>query len=350
MKNKIIILLTLISLISCTEDNGFENDAECTLTPTLTTNNVTFESDYGVKLSGIIKAPTCESTVTSQGFVYSTTTLPKIDDSVIEINGENISIELSNLKQYTKYHYRTFFVNPTGEYYGNEVEFITPIGKVEITTKEIENITYYSAKSGGVIANDGGAKITARGVCWGTSPNPTISDFKTEDGSGIGSYESSLNELEEGTTYYARAYSTNKEATTYGNEITIQVPIRIPEYYNLTYTVSMWGDGSNPIPFEFQAIFITTNENNQRVEDTQTISGFTSNTDHYETNSIVVENYKIVGVKIIGPSNNVASVSVSLKKVSDQETIWSSQGHFDGYYSNEFTYDFDTNTDNVIQN
>ena len=97
-----------------------------------------------------------------------------------------------------------------------------------ITTSAVSNITTTSAVSGGTILSDGGAKITARGVCWSTSSNPTINDNKTTDGIGIGNYTSNLTSLLANTTYYVRAYATNSEGTVYGNELifaTIALPV-----------------------------------------------------------------------------------------------------------------------------
>ena len=88
-----------------------------------------------------------------------------------------------------------------------------------ITTTAISNITGLTATSGGNITADGGAAITARGVCWSTATGPTIAGSKTTDGTGIGSYISSLTGLSPGTTYYLRTYATNSTTTTYGNEI-----------------------------------------------------------------------------------------------------------------------------------
>lgn len=90
----------------------------------------------------------------------------------------------------------------------------------QLTTTTISAITYFTASSGGSITNDGGHPITARGVCWSTSPHPTIANSLTTDGSGVGTYSSSLTGLLAGTTYYVRAYATNSDGTGYGNEIT----------------------------------------------------------------------------------------------------------------------------------
>ena len=88
-----------------------------------------------------------------------------------------------------------------------------------ITTVPIANITGISAITGGNITNDGGTPVTQRGVVWGTSPNPTIANNSTTDGSGVGTFTSNLTGLTATTTYYVRAYATTGTGTVYGNEI-----------------------------------------------------------------------------------------------------------------------------------
>ncbi|GAB6011813.1 pectinesterase family protein [Viscerimonas tarda] len=80
-------------------------------------------------------------------------------------------------------------------------------------------ISTLTALAGGSVTNDGGAPVTARGMVWNTSANPTIDHFKTIDGDGAGIFESTLTGLAAGTKYYARAYATNKAGTSYGAEI-----------------------------------------------------------------------------------------------------------------------------------
>jgi uncharacterized protein (TIGR02145 family) len=90
-----------------------------------------------------------------------------------------------------------------------------------LTTENTSNITLTTATSGGNITSDGGADITARGLVWNTSSNPTISlATKTTDGTGIGLFTSNLTNLTPNTTYYFRAYATNSVGTAYGNEVT----------------------------------------------------------------------------------------------------------------------------------
>lgn len=57
-----------------------------------------------------------------------------------------------------------------------------------VTTTAASGVTTTTAVSGGNVTDDGGAEVTARGVCWGTSANPTISGSKTTDGKGTGSF------------------------------------------------------------------------------------------------------------------------------------------------------------------
>jgi uncharacterized protein (TIGR02145 family) len=77
-----------------------------------------------------------------------------------------------------------------------------------------------NANSGGTVLSEGGSAITSRGVCWSTTQNPTIANFKTTDGSGIGTFSSNITGLNLTTTYYVRAYATNSNGTTYGNQQT----------------------------------------------------------------------------------------------------------------------------------
>jgi hypothetical protein len=89
-----------------------------------------------------------------------------------------------------------------------------------LTTTAISGITTTAAASGGNITADGGAEVTARGVCWGTATKPTIAGTtKTSDSKGIGIFTSSITGLTPNTLYYVRAYATNSAGTNYGNEV-----------------------------------------------------------------------------------------------------------------------------------
>jgi hypothetical protein len=107
----------------------------------------------------------------------------------------------------------------------------TPAQLATLTTTAISNLTDVSATTGGNITNDGGAPITQRGVCYGTSTNPTTANSTTNDGSGTGSFNSNLSGLTENTSYYVRAYATNSAGTAYGNEVSFTTPLAIGSSY-----------------------------------------------------------------------------------------------------------------------
>ena len=69
------------------------------------------------------------------------------------------------------------------------------------------------------MTSDGGASVTAKGVCWSTAANPTTSDSHTSDGTGTSSFTSSITGLGPGTTYHVRAYATNSVGTGYGSDV-----------------------------------------------------------------------------------------------------------------------------------
>lgn len=97
-----------------------------------------------------------------------------------------------------------------------------------VTTTTASAVTFTTATSGGNVTFDGGAPVTARGVCWSTTPNPTTANSLTSNGTGLGNFTSNLAGLSPGTTYYVRAYATNQSGTGYGNEITFTTPVATP--------------------------------------------------------------------------------------------------------------------------
>jgi uncharacterized protein (TIGR02145 family) len=87
-----------------------------------------------------------------------------------------------------------------------------------VTTADITAVAQTTASGGGEVTSDGGATVTARGVCWNTVGTPTISDSKTTDGTGTGPFASALSGLAAGTPYYVKAYASNSAGTAYGEE------------------------------------------------------------------------------------------------------------------------------------
>jgi hypothetical protein len=162
------------------------------------------------------------SAITARGVCWSTSPNPTIANSITS-NGTGIGTFTSNLTGLaagTTYYVRAYTTNGSGTSYGNQVSFNIPASVPSVTTDAVTLLTSTSASGGVTISSDNGAAVTARGVCWSTTPNPTLANSITSNGTGIGSYTSSLTGLTAGTTYYIRAYATNSIGTAYGNQLT----------------------------------------------------------------------------------------------------------------------------------
>ena len=133
-----LIAIISISLFSCVKDedttlpaNNTPQTTPCSTIPSLTTFATTNITENSAFLSGIIMAPTCpnDSSVSSQGFVWSTNPLPEVTDNRILVSGDSVQNNLNGLAAETSYFVRTFLTNPSGTFYGNEVSFTTSIQK-----------------------------------------------------------------------------------------------------------------------------------------------------------------------------------------------------------------------------
>lgn len=193
--------------------------------PTLTTSEITEITENSAKSGGAV-TNTGGAEITAKGICWGTSAEPTIADAKTTNGTGDVSFKssLANLVPNTTYYVRAYATNKAGTGYGNAVSFKTlpaPLVPV-LSTVEASQITAISAVSGGNITNNGGAEIIARGICWSSSPEPSVEGLKTVDGEGMGSYVSKINGLKPDTTYYVRAYATNKAGTGYGNTITIK--------------------------------------------------------------------------------------------------------------------------------
>lgn len=161
--------------------------------------------------------------VTARGICYGTEQQPTVE-GLHTTDGAGLgsfTTTLKNLDHNTIYYARAYATNKMGTAYGDQVKFTTELGVPLITTDSVYRITAHSAKCKGHVESDGGYAVTKKGTCWSRQPDPTVDDECTNDGSGIGEFTSSLNNLLENTTYYVRTYATNATATVYGEQIII---------------------------------------------------------------------------------------------------------------------------------
>ena len=188
--------------------------------PTVTTVSVSNVTSVGAKFSGNV-SDGGDLAVTERGFCCSTSTSNLTIGGPHVVSGSGLGSYTSNvtgLSANTTYYMRAYAKNSKGVAYGSTKIFTTTNGLPVVTTNNVTNVTSTSASCGGNVTSDGGYSVTARGVCWSTSSNPTINNSHTNSGTGTGSFNATLTGLTQGTTYYVRAYATNSKCTTYGTQ------------------------------------------------------------------------------------------------------------------------------------
>jgi uncharacterized protein (TIGR02145 family) len=204
--------------VSCGSHHTIAFDNSSTL-PTVTSNSITSITNNSAISGGNISFDG-DAQVTARGVCWSTSENPTTAN-IISQNGTGLgsfTSEIISLQPVTTYFVRAYATNSKGTAYGCQNSFTTLATIPNLTTSSISSITYNSAVSGGNISSDGGAAVTARGVCWSTLQNPTTADSKTTNGSSTGNFASNLTGLEPSTSYYVRAYATNSVGTAYGDQ------------------------------------------------------------------------------------------------------------------------------------
>lgn len=88
-----------------------------------------------------------------------------------------------------------------------------------VTTDTLQTLGMTGVWAIGTVVDDGGAELTATGMCWSTSPNPTIADSTSSWGLSLLQISGWVCLLEPNTHYYIRAFATNSQGTAYGNQL-----------------------------------------------------------------------------------------------------------------------------------
>jgi len=174
------------------------------------------------------------SMISSRGVCWSTAQNPTVYDShTVDGSGAgSFTSNVTGLLSETNYYLRAYAIYDSEVYYGGQGSFFTlnSASPPDISTGAVNNITSHSAESGGEVVSNDGFMISSRGVCWSISQNPTVYDSHTVDGSGTGSFTSSITGLLPETTYYLRAYAIYDSETFYGDQVSFLTlnPITIP--------------------------------------------------------------------------------------------------------------------------
>lgn len=88
-----------------------------------------------------------------------------------------------------------------------------------VETTSVSDVTSCTAKIITKVTDEGSDIVSGTGVCWGTTTNPDLTNNVSNVGAGSGEFTSILTGLTPNTTYYVRAFATNKTGTAYGSNL-----------------------------------------------------------------------------------------------------------------------------------
>ncbi len=232
--------------------------------PVMTTRAISGISSYLAGSGGDISTDG-GSTITTKGVCWSMNPNPTIANNKTNdgAGSSGYNSTITGLEKLTTYYVRAYATNTLGTAYGNQLSFkttdtINPGPTIPVVGTSASTIaSSTTASSGGYVSNDGGSEVTARGVCWNTTGNPTLDNTCSSDGSGVGFFTSNVTGLSGcGEIYYIRAYATNSTGTAYGIQNTVSTGL-LPAvstavvtdigYYAAVSGGSIFDDGGCPI-------------------------------------------------------------------------------------------------------
>ncbi|MDR2533390.1 MAG: fibronectin type III domain-containing protein [Tannerellaceae bacterium] len=171
-----------------------------------------------------------------------------------------------------------------------------------VTINSYSNLTGNAVTISATVASDGGSSIIERGICWSSNTTtPTKNDFNQTISGTTGSFNCNLTGLSANTTYYARAFATNSQGTSYSTDYisfktggNANQPPQIPSNPNpsnnanniSTSTTLSWNSSDpegDPLGYD---LYIGTSSNNLQFHSSgsgtsQHISGLSAGTAYY---------------------------------------------------------------------
>jgi uncharacterized protein (TIGR02145 family) len=211
------VVLFLIIALGCKKDENHElatmgsiSVSEVTSGSAVISGNIVH--DGGAKIS-------------ERGVVWNILPNPTVDGNEGKMSAGSgtgkYSLTLTHLSPGTKYYVCGYATNKAGTAYCEQIEFTTEAALAQLVTMAATEITSEGGIIGVNVTYGGTCPVTARGIVWSTSPQPTVdaNEGKTTDGEGTGVFTRELKNLKPNLIYYVRAYVINCAGTSYGNQI-----------------------------------------------------------------------------------------------------------------------------------
>ena len=367
MKNKSAIFSVLLAglllplLFSC------KKEIPSTI-PTVTVKSVTNITATTATSGGEITS-NGGATVTARGVCWSINQNPTIDGNITNDGSGSGSFtsSITGLTAGITFYLKAYATNEVGTAYSNQTTFSALAMLPVLLTNDILEATSTSIRTGGIILSDGGSAITAEGVCWSTSPSPTISDSKTMDGTSTKFFSSTITSLEPNTTYYIRSYATNSIGTAYGNELnTTTLAPPIPTIIAYKTTLQYNSNGNNTEVVEY-VMYLNTNtwvnsskeiySYNSQGHKTQLIhSNWDTSTQSWINNYLNTFSYFAfgkmwLGTEYIWDTNTNAWMEfhkydnyiINSTALYRTYYLWDTRGYWHEYNKYQYIFTFDTN-------
>ncbi len=205
--------------ICCTRDTDPPSGtSDKVVFSTMPVSSITADS----AISGGIITSTGGYDVLEKGVCWDTITNPDKTKKYQSagIGSDNFLVMMKPLMPNKRYYVRAYVKTSSNELYGNVQTFNTPLRAPKIVTAAISSVTSTSLVSGGVILDDGGSGISAKGLCYSTTnPLPNLSGLSIPAGSGNSTFSTTIPGLMANTRYYVRAYASNASFTGYSDTV-----------------------------------------------------------------------------------------------------------------------------------
>ena len=212
------LLLTIVFCEGCKKPNN-EGNSTIKVTTFVPSEITAISATCGGR---IFSADGSYLPIMMRGICWGEETNPTLNDHYKQFDNGGIgefSGTINGLKTNTTYYIRAFAVTADETFFGEEQRLTTRNGIPIISTTEVSTIGFNWALGGGIVTDDGGLIINELGICWGTEPNPTINNnHQATSTIGTGLFSVYMTNLSPNSIYHVRAYATNDQGTTYGED------------------------------------------------------------------------------------------------------------------------------------
>ena len=217
------LLIGLFIFQSCLDDPTIPDEIFNARAPVVETSSVESYSSTNITVSGVVLQDN-GAEVTEKGICWSTSSQDSTNNKKVPAGAGlgSFTVEVKGFSVDTIYYLRAYAINAKGTAYGQEV--IKHIALPTVKTSVFNDNKEGKAKVGGNVVDMGYSEITARGICWSFSNEPTIQDNVFNFTPGTGAFSGYLEKINGGKPYHIRAFATNSIGTSYGEEVIFSAP------------------------------------------------------------------------------------------------------------------------------